>query len=626
VTAGGASGPRDQAVELATFWQRERLAIGWTAGKTGDDAKAVKRKGWNDAPVIALDANVENEAGKIATRLKTKNPVVVAAKSNCVLVDCDSAEDVALFKSFGPPRTRTVKTSKGRHAYYRPDVGMEPGGIYFENGVITPKSDCYLVTPPAIHDSGHVYEWESDAEIAVLPADVHRAMLDAAGARQDEERERIAADPEAKVTAGGRHDLLLREAGRLANVGSLDEEGVVAALTRINETRCDPPKTATEVKRLAREAVEHWREKSAVDRLASESGGRPKRRGFIESLDDGVLPSSTEWLPGFDLIVPEGELMNLIAVGGTGKGFFVVMLAAMLKSDVLYSGTEDNADRLKKRLDAAGSRAGLKRLWADERRTRLSFPRDVDLVADAIEETGAKLVVIDSGPGHLDRGLKNNDVEDVRKMVDPLAAVCERTGATILVVLHPPKSGEVLSGLGSGAWDHASRHSLFMVPDDEDKNVRHVVVSKTNIGQLWYGRMLRFTEVPVPVLDRKLGMETTEMVGRLEWLDGESTKSLPDLLRKQVGGTRGRPATERTAAKELLRGMLTGEGEESSVIKAKIAAAVGCSEKTVKNAFDELCAEGFADWHRELNGQFGADGQRYLWHLTVPGADEGTTE
>src|SRR5262249_22955642 len=124
--------------------------------------------------------------------------------------------------------------------------------------------------------------------------------------------------------------------------------------------------------------------------------------------------------------------------------------------------------------------------------------------------------------------------------------------------------------------------------DDEDDDVRHLELTKSNIGPTGYGRKLRIVEVPLQI--------EGELVSVAKLVDeGRSGKSVMELL-----AARHKPGPEpekRELARAALVEILTaaeGEAVEAGKTKKRIARETGVSEQTVWRAFKELSDEGLA--------------------------------
>ncbi len=103
-----------------------RLAVAFTAGLDGDDAKRVTARGWDRTPRLA---DPEQGAAILRTRGERRNPAIVLRPSGLVGVDVDGPEGVELLRRLVPegmPRTVAVETGKnaGYHLWYlAPDGG-----------------------------------------------------------------------------------------------------------------------------------------------------------------------------------------------------------------------------------------------------------------------------------------------------------------------------------------------------------------------------------------------------------------------------------------------------------------------------------------------------------------------
>lgn len=90
--------------------------------------------------------------------------IATGVVSGLVVPDIDGEEGLALLKSLvarhGPlPRTPTVKTARGWHFYF----ALPASGVSIPcsaGGGLDVRGDGgYVVAPPSVHASGHVYRW-----------------------------------------------------------------------------------------------------------------------------------------------------------------------------------------------------------------------------------------------------------------------------------------------------------------------------------------------------------------------------------------------------------------------------------------------------------------------------------
>ena len=87
--------------------------------------------------------------------------IATGAVSGLLVLDLDSAEAIAEAERRGIPDTVTVRTSKGRHVYFRHTgepignrAGLLPGWDVRGDG-------GYVVAPGSVHESGFTYAWEN---------------------------------------------------------------------------------------------------------------------------------------------------------------------------------------------------------------------------------------------------------------------------------------------------------------------------------------------------------------------------------------------------------------------------------------------------------------------------------
>ena len=124
---------REQLLEQhGRSYGAQHLAVTFSDGLDGDDAKRVTRKGWPNTPRLA---DAEYGAALLAGRGKNRNPAVVLGASGLIGIDIDGEAGVELLRKVNPrlvdeqlTRTVTVTTGKGWHLWYRRPEGMTGSG------------------------------------------------------------------------------------------------------------------------------------------------------------------------------------------------------------------------------------------------------------------------------------------------------------------------------------------------------------------------------------------------------------------------------------------------------------------------------------------------------------------
>lgn len=229
------------------FYGEQHFAVAFTAAIAGDNAKRVTTEGWDKTTRLA---DGDFGAALVSGRGKRRNPVIVLRPSELIALESDSEPDLARISALGLPETLTVRSSEPykRHYYFRPDPLMETVpyvAFRFEPGKLTADSGRYFLAPPSIHPSGAVYSFipkrgPGEVEIATLPEEVYRQLSEQARVEASELKHAIETDPEAKIRAGTRRDLIFRYACMLRRWG-LSEAAILESCLHFNETRCEPP-------------------------------------------------------------------------------------------------------------------------------------------------------------------------------------------------------------------------------------------------------------------------------------------------------------------------------------------------------------------------------------------------
>ncbi len=308
-----------------------------------------------------------------------------------------------------------------------------------------------------------------------------------------------------------------------------------------------------------------------------------------------------------------GELTILQGHGGTNKGSHSCYWAALVTNgntddgtsgDVIFVAAEDSlATTLKPRLIAAGADLGRIHflLFADGGYSdALRIPDDVADLHAAVEETGARLVVIDPILTHLAAGVDSYRDHDVKRAVQPLKAMAEATDCAVLAVHHLNKDtsrGALRSGQASGAFINTARVVLAMVNHDEDEDVRFLEVVKANGSRVGVRQAIRIETVDIPGLTDPV-VKTTPA--------GFAEKGVDELLR---AGTSDKGAKKRNA-KELILTELAAGPQPMEHLKAR-GAAIDILGDTVWRAANELKGEGKA---RCSNS---GPGTKWFWTLTA---------
>ena len=340
---------------------------------------------------------------------------------------------------------------------------------------------------------------------------------------------------------------------------------------------------------------------------------KPKPQALITRLSD-VEPQDVAWL--WHPYIPLGKLTLLEGDPGLGKTFISLTLAAAITrgwpllsqtgapgddlepADVLYMSAEDGlADTLRPRLDAAD--ADVSRVHAltgfqvgegDEAIMGAVNLGDIPVLEQALEQTKAKLVIIDPLQAFLGAGVDMHRANEVRPLLSALGNLAEKYSCAVVCIRHLNKAvgGKALyAGLGSIDFAAAARSVLQVGEHEGERLLAHV---KSSLAP--QGKSIRY--------------ELRD--GSLYWL-GISDVTAEELRVPQKVEAEG---STLEAAVTFLQDFLDN-GPQPANITFKAAKQEGISERTLKRAKSQLEVKS----QRASAGNAG-EGQ-WLWSLPSSG-------
>jgi hypothetical protein len=201
------------------------------------------------------------------------------------------------------------------------------------------------------------------------------------------------------------------------------------------------------------------------------------------------------------------------------------------------------------RLIAAG--ADLTRVFrvdvttADNIPGSLNLPADIPALGDLIVEHDAVLVILDPLLSRLDAALDTHKDAEVRRALEPLVALADRTGSVVLGLIHVNKgmSTDPLSMLmASRAFPAVARAVLFMLKDPEDESRLLLGEPKNNLGR-----------VDLPTLTLTIeSVRVGEFDGEVIWAartrwGPDIDRGIRELIQAASEGTEDRTATGEAA-------------------------------------------------------------------------------
>lgn len=591
--AGDAEQIRAQLFEQHAYLY---AGLGWTLLQL--NGKRPRRRDWEKTPFD----QAELAAGKWAHWGRRSNMGVMLAGSRLAVVEPDTPEAHArLLDLVGGelPAVPTVQSGgKSLHLYFA-DGGQ---GNAERDGLELRAGGQQCVLPPSVHpDTGRSYVWlPGRAPWDVAPVPLPQVLLDYfnTGGRRNGQPVAVGAE----IREPGRHRALLSLAGTMRRRG-MGEPEIAAALLVLNKERCRPPLPASEVQDLVADVVSRYQPVLDVvqqqldeqaDRLFAGdeqpagpvSRRKPKAKLLRRPLS-AVISRPVEWL--IENLIPVGTSTLLAGVGGLGKSALALAYAKRVTDrggNVLIVSYEDAAEQvLRPRFEALGGNLELvHELYVDMVDGGISFPADLPDLERHVQDTDARMVLVDPVSASVDLKLDAHRDQDVRVVLGQLAALASRAELSPLLLAHlnkTPSSDPYLRINGSTAFYNAARSVLTVTRDPEEPDWHRLVAHhKSNYGPLAPVERWRVIPKTIIATGGLIDVMTMEFV---EVADGVSHN---DVLAS-------RPATvERLedAIEFLTDALRDGDWHDSAGLKT-LAGAQRIAERTLKRAAQELDAE-----------------------------------
>jgi len=427
--------------------------------------------------------------------------VVAGAVSGIVVVDVDGPEGERTLAEREVPRTVTTLTSKGRHLWFAHPGGVVKNRTRFLPGLDLRGDGGYVLVPPSVHPSGHVYTFAEglslgEVEIAPLPTWVMQATQrplprndSEAGGSTSYGMAALKAETVAIQAAseGTRNDTLNTAAfliGQLVGGGVLDRTraevqlvsaGLAAGLDSVETRRtvrsgleagiCEP-RTPANGKMTPSEqaALSRLREAfpgATVGEFAPFEEETPPTRPH--AVDVARLGREASREPGKmvvnGLIYPQ-SIIGVTGEEGQGKTMFADQgcrqiargeavfglhdLGELRPKAILFFDTEQEEEEIRRRAAEMDTRGLIvpdgKMFWTWAGGLNLATSEeDRRYVEGEIERVGADLPWIDAGSNAV---LDPKDDIEVKGFFNYLSAITRRYGLLAIgITLHPRKRG-----------------------------------------------------------------------------------------------------------------------------------------------------------------------------------------
>lgn len=201
--------------------------------------------------------------------------------------------------------------------------------------------------------------------------------------------------------------------------------------------------------------------------------------------------------------IPWGSVTLIAGDGAVGKSTFAQDLGGYLtrgqappgggevdrsRGLILLSGEEDASAVIRPRMRLAG--INLERVMVlNVEDAGFTLPSGMPRLSELCREEDAGIVIVDPGPAFLDKDLRGNTEEEIRRMMRPLRGLAEELRLAVIVICHLNKrdGGDSRQRvMGGAAWVNASRSVLYVgAPPGQDPREtgdRFVAVEKSNLG------------------------------------------------------------------------------------------------------------------------------------------------
>jgi hypothetical protein len=527
-----------------------------------------------------------------------------------VLVEVDGGDELVEAVGLELPVTVTARSRRGLHRYYRPDNGMKPGKFQIDAGGVSGWEDGYLVTAPALNESGHVYEFIQNGAIAVLPADAHQRLLAAAQATERRVDELV--HEGGKIPEGHRDRVIFLRALEMAHAG-LTEDQILPSMLALGRDGCDPPLADDLVRKQVRGAVRRAKKKPAPNRelrreaeaaLVAALDPAQETAGVAVSVERSgittsrcrlqrtqvtlVVPRRQRWLMRG---VPLGAPTVLAGIGGLGKSMLVSQWLARLTrgeldadgAALVVSFEDATAEVIRPRLEVAG--ANLDRCYVVGKDEGIvTLPDDLAELERLAQETEARLLAIDPFSAALSLKLDAHRDQDVRVVLGRLEKLAAKHDLAVVLVMHlnkQPTTEAYIRISGSPAFYNGARSVITVTPDPDDEDCRLVAQHKAN-----YARLIPVQRHRIEPAAYDYAGETI-LTARMVYVEDAEDVDPYAVLEQPTS----RSLTKQDRASTLLLALLAdGEWHERDEL-ARLVESQGVSERTFKRAAEQLDIE-----------------------------------
>lgn len=371
----------------------------------------------------------------------------------------------------------------------------------------------YFLAYPSTID-GRTYQWEGMADPCdgVAPFVIPPAWHDAITAKR-KPKERVA-QTGGGLIQGNRNDGLTSLAGAMRNFGMTEAE-ILAAISIANETRCEIPLPASEIRQIAQSVCRYEPDSDVAASAAIGSdavaaiiaASQADKSDYYLTRATSFLgqPSPIPWL--IKGMLPASGTAMLFGPSGAGKSFVALGMACAIASNtpwhhkktaqgtVVYLAGEGNYGMRQRVASWARENhiTNLDNLLISNKAIDIDAPGAAAQIIKAIRaltDGEIVLVIVDTLHNHLSGD--ENSPRDTRAMLNACNVVAASVGAAVMLVHHTGHNGD--RERGSSSWRGALDASLAVMRNENDQDLIEISCRKMKDAPSFetiYGRLNR---------------------------------------------------------------------------------------------------------------------------------------
>lgn len=380
-------------------------------------------------------------------------------------------------------RHLTVNTSRGFHLYVLAELSSKNSamnGLDIKGG----GKGGYIIMPPSVHSSGHVYAWKDSKIMSAIP--LEEEPLSLLKNKSSKVSVTFGANKIESISDGNRDNILFSVACSLRR--SNMAENVVCRTARfLNKKYGNPPVSKKQLAKIIDSSRNYFND-----------GGE-----LFETMAN-VEVKTIDWL--WYPYLPSGCITIIDGDPGVGKSFVTMSLASIISSGMklpfsseeqeprkvlILSPEDDEAVTLRPRLEM--NNANLENIRFLKRHITLN-KETTQFIENEIIKNQPKLVIIDPLLGFMGADVDMHRYNTTTEFMADIDAIARTHNVCIIGVRHLTKADHQDAskrGIGSVGILARARSAVIVAPTPEDKTVIAMAHTKANYAEK--GKTLLFS-------------------------------------------------------------------------------------------------------------------------------------